>query len=117
MEEPGGCSPWGRKESEPFPSPEDLPNPRIEPRSPALWADSLPDEPQGNVSYLCLNYETKDFQDPEPMTLSFYLWVRALGSLPRFTVIVRDFSLVKKQSSWQCLMLCANSPGSSRVIY
>ena len=27
---------------QPFPSPGDLPNPRIEPRSPALWADSLP---------------------------------------------------------------------------
>ena len=24
-----------------------LPNPGIEPRSPALWADSLPSEPQG----------------------------------------------------------------------
>ena len=32
---------------QPFPSPEDLPNPRIEPRSPALRADSLPTEPQG----------------------------------------------------------------------
>ena len=30
-----------------FPSPRDLPNPRIEPRSPALQADSLPAEPQG----------------------------------------------------------------------
>ena len=29
-----------------FPSPGDLPNPGIEPRSPALWADSLPAEPQ-----------------------------------------------------------------------
>ena len=28
----------------PFPSPEDLPDPRIEPRSPALQADSLPTE-------------------------------------------------------------------------
>ena len=26
----------------PFPSPEDLPSPRIEPRSPVSWADSLP---------------------------------------------------------------------------
>ena len=26
----------------PFPSPGDLPNPGIEPRSPALWADALP---------------------------------------------------------------------------
>ena len=29
-----------------IPSPRDLPNPRIEPRSPALQADSLPAEPQ-----------------------------------------------------------------------
>ena len=32
---------------QPFRSPGDLPNPGIEPRSPALWADSLPAEPQG----------------------------------------------------------------------
>ena len=32
---------------EPFPSQGDLPNPGIEPRSPALQADSLPSEPQG----------------------------------------------------------------------
>ena len=30
----------------PFPSPGDLPSPGIEPRSPALQADSLPAEPQ-----------------------------------------------------------------------
>ena len=30
-----------------FPSQEDLPNPRIEPRSPTLQADTLPAEPQG----------------------------------------------------------------------
>ena len=29
----------------PFPSPEDVPNPGIEPRSPTLRADSLPSEP------------------------------------------------------------------------
>ena len=32
---------------EPFPSPGHLSNPGIEPRSPALQADSLPAEPQG----------------------------------------------------------------------
>ena len=36
----------------PFPSPEDLPNPRIKPRSPALQADSLPGEQQGNPRIL-----------------------------------------------------------------
>ena len=31
----------------PFPSPGDLPDPGIEPGSPALWADSLRSEPTG----------------------------------------------------------------------
>ena len=31
----------------PFPSPGDLPNPGIEPESPALQVDSLPSEPPG----------------------------------------------------------------------
>ena len=31
----------------PFPSPEDLPNPGIEPRSPTLEADTLTSEPPG----------------------------------------------------------------------
>ena len=31
----------------PFPSPGDLPHPGIEPRSPALQADTLPSEPKG----------------------------------------------------------------------
>ena len=33
-----------------FPSPGDLPDPRIEPRSPALQADALPSEPPGKPS-------------------------------------------------------------------
>ena len=33
-----------------FPSPGDLPDPGIEPRPPVLQADSLPAEPQGNLS-------------------------------------------------------------------
>ena len=34
-----------------FPPPEDLPNPGIESRSPALHVDSLPAEPQAKPSY------------------------------------------------------------------
>ena len=34
----------------PFPSPGDLPNPGIEPQSPALQVDSLPVEPPGKLS-------------------------------------------------------------------
>ena len=33
----------------PFPSPGDLPNPGVEPRSPALQADALPSEPPGKA--------------------------------------------------------------------
>ena len=40
------CRP-GHWSGGPFPSPGDLPNPGIEPRSPTLQADSLPAEPQG----------------------------------------------------------------------
>ena len=34
-------------DGQPFPSPGDLPDPGIEPRSPAVEADSLPAEPPG----------------------------------------------------------------------
>ena len=35
----------------PFPSPEDLPNPGIEPKCPSLQVDSLPAEPQGKPKW------------------------------------------------------------------
>ena len=38
----------------PFPSPGDLPNPGIEPRSPTLQADALPSEPAGKPFYSLL---------------------------------------------------------------
>ena len=37
---------------QPFPYPEDLPNPGTESRSPALQADSLPSEPPGKPNFL-----------------------------------------------------------------
>ena len=50
----------------PFPSPGDLPNPGIEPRSPALPADALPPEPPGKTQELTDNPEwviSSSFQD------------------------------------------------------
>ena len=52
---------------QPFPSPGDLPNPGMEPWSPALQADSLPAEPQGKpknteMGSLCLS--PGDLPDP-----------------------------------------------------
>ncbi|CAN0304840.1 unnamed protein product, partial [Rangifer tarandus platyrhynchus] len=40
----------------PFPSPGDLPNPGIKPRSPTLQTDSLPAEPQGKPKNTGLAY-------------------------------------------------------------
>ena len=42
----------------PFPSPGDLPNPGIEPKSPTLQADSVPSEPPG----MCIN-NINEFSD------------------------------------------------------
>jgi len=41
----------------PFPPPGDLPNPGIEPRDPALQADSLPVEPQGKTREVHISIE------------------------------------------------------------
>ena len=41
-----------------FPSPGDLPNPGIKPRSPALQADSLPAEPQGKPWKIFFNSDS-----------------------------------------------------------
>ena len=42
-------------DSQLFPSPGDLPNPGIKPRSPALQSDSLPAEPQGKPKNTAVN--------------------------------------------------------------
>ena len=46
---------WSRL---PFPSPGDLPDPKIEPGSPALQADSLPSELLGFMSYYVYKHNT-----------------------------------------------------------
>ena len=50
----------------PFPSPGDLSDPGIKPRSPTLQADSLPSEPPGKPLQIFLKWKT------------LYLWVKCL---------------------------------------
>ena len=53
---------------QPFPSPGDLPNPGIEPRSCTLQADSSPAEPQGkpkNTAVGSLTFSPTGLPDPE----------------------------------------------------
>ena len=55
---------WSRK---PVSFPGDLSNPGIEPRSPILWADSLPAVPQGkpkNTGVGSLFFSPADLPDP-----------------------------------------------------
>jgi len=55
-----------------FPSPGDLPNPGIEPRSLALQADSLPDEPPGRPPVALLWQPLKKkYKPPKRGTLGF----------------------------------------------
>ena len=55
----------------PFPSPGDLPNPRIEPGSPALQEDSLASEPGGKL-FDCVDYK-KLWKILQEMELPDYL--------------------------------------------
>ena len=48
-----------------FPSPADLPNSGIEPRSPALQAGSLPTELSGNTEVDCHSLLQENLPDPE----------------------------------------------------
>ena len=80
----GLYSPWNSpgQNTRPFPSPGALPNPLIEPRSPALQVDSLPAEPPGKpkntgVGSLSLLQQIFPTQDLNPG-----LWALQVDSLP-----------------------------------
>ena len=65
----------------PFPSPGDLPDPGIEPLSPALRADALPSEPPGKPKLL-LNYCFFAGGGPDACEISLTLLKRSLYSPP-----------------------------------
>ena len=65
--------------AEPFPSPGDLPDPGIEPRSPALQADSLPAEPPGSHSGLELSKGELGSSGPRRLPLTGGVQAAARG--------------------------------------
>ena len=69
----------------PFPSPGDLPNPGIEPRSSPLWADSLLFEPQGSPQslQLCLILCSPTNCSPSGSSVHGILLVRMLEWIAR----------------------------------
>ena len=59
----------------PFPSPGDLPYPRIKPRSPTLQADSLLSEPSGKLSLNRKRFKTKNvLYEKRSTSSSIYLF-------------------------------------------
>ena len=57
----------------PFPSPEDPPNPGIEPRSPTLQEDAIPSEPPGKP-YFNMKYLTSNFTHPNSLSQVFMVF-------------------------------------------
>ena len=77
----------------PFPSPGDLPNPRIEPRYPELLEDSLPAEPPGNkpqMSILILRHHQLNFYN-ETHRYNTYTFSSPLYFLQNGTTIFIQF--------------------------
>ena len=101
----------------PFPSPKDLPSPGIKPRSPALWVDSLPAEPQGkpkntgntDLPNLGIELGSPALQvDALPTELSgkplFYTWQPTPVLLPR------------ESHGWRSLVDCSPWVAKSRTL-
>ena len=88
----------------PFPSPGDLPNPGIEPRSPALQADTLPSEPPGKPSrqdFFFLNFKLEYIVDLQ-------CCVRFRCTAKRFS---HQFSSVAQSCPTLCDPLNLSMPG------
>ena len=94
----------------PFPSPGDLPNPGIEPRSPALQVDSLLAEPQkrylnsqledtGKAAQLNCTEKTAQFARPGKV------WTGYLGKLTWFLSLIGCFGFIgiKVKITWELL--------------
>ena len=76
----------------PFPSPGDLPNPGIEPGSPALQTDALPSEPPGNY------YDTYQIADPAVGCLcALYTFISVLLSIIIIFFITLRWDDVRQQ--------------------
>ena len=80
----------------PFPSPGDLPDPGIEPRSSALQADALPSEPPGKdfcpnlTSYICLIYIYIYIYTYTYIYIHIYIYIQLLVSQSYLNQVVKN---------------------------
>ena len=83
-----------------FPFPEDLPKPGIKPRSPAMQADSLPDEPQGkpkNTGVGSLSLLQGDLPNPGILHFKWILYKLSYEGSPKANWASFMAQLVKAQ--------------------
>ena len=93
----------------PFPSSGDLPDPQIEPGSPALQADSLPSEPAGSKEYLYESYVLNFSSFPMLWHLGTFL--TAPPRVSKFLEIIKTSAAAAK-SLQSCPTLCDPIDGS-----
>ena len=86
-----------------FPSPADLPNPGIEPRSPALQADSLPAEPQEKPQF---NWNWKQLLELQGLSILVNINDLQYWQYCKWPVCKCPISSVQLQESSNC---CQNS--------
>ena len=85
----------------PFPSPGDLPNPGIKPRSPTLWVDSLPAETQGSIEVTYLHQMWNSIMCISSVQSLSHVWFFATPwttALQAFLSITNSRSLLKLMS-------------------
>ena len=92
----------------PFPPPGDLPDPEIEPTSPALQADSLPLSRQGSLNGLKTNKQTKKkpLRDHRGSNCRKQLPIPRMKDTKRRrdsiinTYKIRGYSAIKRNEAW-----------------
>ena len=90
----------------PFPSPEDLPNPGIEPRSPALQADALSSEPPGKPFY----FSRLQFSSVQSLS---HVW---LFATPWIAAHQASLSITISQSSLKLMSIKSVMPSSHLIL-
>ena len=96
---------WSRL---PFPSPGDLPDPGLEPRSPALQVDSLPAEPPGKPRLFVNTLQTPPMPSQSSTAMLMDLTV---GSLHWLHVLTLEYSFLS------CLLFESLTCGSYKLLF
>ena len=87
----------------PFPSPGDLPDPGIKPRSPALRADALPSEPSGNRTLLIIYLNWKQSRCPSARE-----WIKT---------VIHPYSGILPSNRNECTIDTYRNMGESQIYY